>query len=389
MQELQALREHIAARSHELARMKQAGIKMVGYIPDGYIPEELIYASGAMPVVLLRGGEPDVGLEAQRYAPRFFTVFHRNQLVYRLDEKEPLYQLPDLFVHSISDRDACGVSELWEYYTHDEIFRVGIPKNQTSEAALEYYLESIQLLKGRLERLTGNLITEERLKREIGLCNRIRGLLKEISDLRKSKRLPISGKDFVLLNHYSFIADRQYMVGVLESISQELKTKKAPPAKGLRILLIGSTVAVGDYRVIDMLEAAGAQIVIEHFDEGMRRYEMKVEADGDPMKALADAYFRLREPPPAYQRPATKARNDFYLKLIKEFKIDGVVWYTLLYRNPHHIEGAYFEQILKKETGLPMLELHSDYDIYSEGAAFRTRIESFVEMLKKKRKWER
>jgi benzoyl-CoA reductase/2-hydroxyglutaryl-CoA dehydratase subunit BcrC/BadD/HgdB len=380
---MQKLQKHVAARPRELTKMKQAGIKMVGYMPDGYIPEELIYASGAIPVALLRGGEPDVGLEAQRYAPRFFTVFHRNQLVYRLDEKEPLYQLPDLFVHSISDRDACGISELWEYYTRDNIFRVGIPKNQTSEPAFEYYLESIQLLKGRLERLTGNLITEERLKREIGLCNRIRGLLKEISDLRKSKRPPISGKDFVLLNHASFIADRQYMIEVLESISKGLKIKKAPPCTAPRILLIGSTIAIGDYRVIDMLEAAGAQIVIEQFDEGMRRYEMKVEVDGNPIKALADAHFTRREPPPAYQRPATKARNDFHLKLIDEFKVDGVVWYTLLYRNPHHIEGAYFEQVLKKEKGLPMLELHSDYDIYSEGAAFRTRIESFVEMLKK------
>lgn len=77
---MQKLQKHVAARTRELTKMKQAGIKMVGYMPDGYIPEELIYASGAIPVALLRGGEPDVGLEAQRYAPDSLLSFIETSL---------------------------------------------------------------------------------------------------------------------------------------------------------------------------------------------------------------------------------------------------------------------------------------------------------------------
>ena len=98
------------------------------------------------------------------------------------------------------------------------------------------------------------------------------------------------------------------------------------------------------------------------------------------MKALADRYFTMREPP-AWFRPS-RERLDFLIKLAKEFKVDGVIWYQLMYREAYDLESYYFPDMLKKETGLRMLRIESDYDA-AEIGPFRTRVETFIETIRR------
>ena len=59
MQAGEKLSTHLRIRVIELTQMKGQGHKIIGYTPGGYMPEELLYACGAMPVPvgLIRGGE--------------------------------------------------------------------------------------------------------------------------------------------------------------------------------------------------------------------------------------------------------------------------------------------------------------------------------------------
>ena len=181
------------------------------------------------------------------------------------------------------------------------------------------------------------------------------------------------------MNHASFYADRHLLVDILETLLDELKKTEVPVSKGPRILLTGSTLAMGDYKVLDLIEEAGASVVVEEFGEGVRDYWENVEADGDLIRALADRYF-MKRVPPAFFRPG-RERLDFLVKLTKEFSADGIIWYQLLYRDSYDIESFYFPQILKKERDIPMLKIESDYDT-AETGPFRTRIETFVETLR-------
>ena len=66
MDTLNKLMAHMRARPLELAELRRQGAKIIGYVPNGYLPEELLYASGAIPVGLMRGGdhEPVIRSEA-------------------------------------------------------------------------------------------------------------------------------------------------------------------------------------------------------------------------------------------------------------------------------------------------------------------------------------
>jgi benzoyl-CoA reductase/2-hydroxyglutaryl-CoA dehydratase subunit BcrC/BadD/HgdB len=182
-----------------------------------------------------------------------------------------------------------------------------------------------------------------------------------------------------MLNHASFYSDVNSLSEILRDYYQELKKKKDAQVKSrCRVLLTGSTLAAGDYKVVDILEASGAAIVIEEMGEGIRHYWDLVEPDGDLIVALADRYFR-KKVSPAFFRPS-RDRVDWVIKLAEDFKVDGVVWYQLMYRESYDVQSYYFAKILKEKLGIPMLKVQSDYDV-TEYTQLKNKIETFVEVI--------
>ncbi len=379
MEAIHELSAHLKTRLLDLRKAKEGGRRIVGYTPGGYLPEELVLASGAVPIGLIQGGDHSMVELAGAYICRWIDTFCRAQIGYGVSGEDPFYNTVDLLVVPMTDNHIRAIMDVLDYNTDLEIFPFGVPHAKDS-LALDYYLHGITRLKTKLEQLTGVEITEPKLRESIDLCNRERQLLREISLMRKSRPAPISSRDFVTLNHGSFLADKEVMVAILESVYKELKEQALPSEEGPRVLLTGSTLALGDSKVLDLAEEAGGVIVIEEFAEGIRPYWESVKPDGDLMGAIADCYF-MRRVPPAWFRP-DKERLDFLIKLVRDFSVSGVIWYQLMYRESYKTESYYFPDILKKETGLPMLTIESDYDL-TEIGPLRTRIETFVETIRR------
>lgn len=376
MDALRELSAHLGERPKELARLKKEGVKIIGYVPNGYMPEELAYACGAVPVGLLRGGDHEAVAYSGAYLPRFVDTACRAQIGYRMLGDDALYQMVDLMVVPVTDNNIRAIADSWAYYTNVEAYRFGVPHTK-DKLGCEYYLGSLHELKGKLEDFTGARVDVDRLGDSIGLFNQMKDLLREISLLRKLDRIAVSGKEFMKLSHASYLADPSILVHLLEAFVQELKQREEP-ARRPRILLTGSTAAIGDYKVVDIIEETGAAIVIEEFSEGIRPYWERVKANSDALEALADAYF-MRRVPPAFFRPSGE-RIDFIMKLAEDFKVDGLVWYQLMYRDSYDVESVYFERLLRKRLGIPMLKVQSDYD-RTEVGPLRTRVETFMETL--------
>jgi len=362
----------------DLQGIKKQGTKIIGYVPNGYMPEEMVYACGAVPLPLLRGGDHAPVSASAGCLARFLDPFCRAQIGYRL-LNEPLSLLPEILVVPVTDNHIRAIADSWDFFTDVEVFRFGVP-HVKAEHGLRYYLEGLRLLKERLERLTGVTMTDSALAGEIEAANRIRSLLAEISRLRRADCPPISGRDFIELTHRSLLTDRRVMPDILRSLLDALKKAAPSGPAGPRILLAGSTMALGDSKVVDLLEEAGASIVVEEFSEGLRNCRLETAMGKDPLKALADACF-TRRVPDAFFRGAAQERAECLLKRIRKYRVDGVVWYTLMYRDSYDIEGYIFRRNMEK-YGIPMLRLSSDYDD-AETGGFRTRIETFVKTIRK------
>jgi len=379
MKALDKLDSHIKTRLTDLSKAKEQGRKIIGYTAGGYLPEELVLACDAIPVCFIQAGDNTILTDAGAYICRWFDPFWRSQIGYLTSGKDPYYTIADLIVIPITDNHIRAFSNTVGYYTPEiESFVFGVP-HVKDEYALGYYLQGVNRLKKKLEDFTGVEISESRLKQSIRLCNRERELFRQISLMRQSEDFAVASKDFVALNHGSFIADKGVMVEILESFVKEVTDSAPLPKGGPRILLTGSTLARGDSKVIDIIEDTGGVVVMEEFAEGIRPYWGNVKLDGDLMANLAESYFMDRVCP-GWFRPGTE-RLDFLIKLAREYKAAGVIWYQLMYRESYKVESYFFPDILKKETGLNMLTLESEYDA-AETGPMKTRIETFIKTIR-------
>ena len=184
MEAIEQLSKCIAERPAELKRLRDRGIKIVGIVGLGYVPEELIYALGAVPQRLIKGGEREAIDDARAYCHGSFSTFHKAQIGYLLSGKESVYNTLDYLIVESGDWNSEMVGMYVYFYRKLPTTWLGIPGNPEFDGALSYYTMGLGRLRDSLEELTGSNATEAKLSEYINLYNEMRDLLKNISYLR-------------------------------------------------------------------------------------------------------------------------------------------------------------------------------------------------------------
>jgi len=370
-------------RPETLKKQKEKGIKLVGYV-GRFVPEELINASGAMPYLMCRGGEPEPPDAVIPYMLRFMSPYARAQIGYHILGMDPVVPMLDLIVLQSTDCHESRLADLFEYFKLPTA-RLGVPPDWDKSISQEYYYKGLARLRDRLEGLTGNKISDGKLKESIESVNKIRDLFKKINLLRKQQPPPIGGDDFIRLNHYSFYCDPEELIGKLTDLYLQLQEVKSPfPKEAPRILLAGHVVSVGDYVVPRLIETSGGVVVTEFLDEGMRQCEWSVKTEGDLMRNLGEGYF-LEGTPPSIFQPAWEKRVEYIKKLVRDFDIDGVIWYQLSFEEIYDMECPIVSKAME-EMKMPFLKLESSYEYAREAMGpLTTRVESFIESIRQKR----
>ncbi|MFC2049585.1 2-hydroxyacyl-CoA dehydratase subunit D [Chloroflexota bacterium] len=380
---LEELAQIARTRPEKLKERNKKGIKLVGYI-GRFVPEELIHASGALPFLLCRGGQPEPPDAVIPYMLRFMSPYSRSQIGYHLLGIDPVIPMLDLIVVQCSDCHESRLADLFEYFKLPTA-RLGVPPDWEKSLSRDYYYNELTRLREKLEVLTGNKISDGKLKESIESINKIRDLLSKINMLRKEQPPRIGGYDFIRLNHYSFYCDPEVLIDKFQDLYEELQKGKSPfSTEAPRILLAGHVVGVGDYVVPKLIEDSGGIIAAEFLDEGVRHSAWNVKTDGDLMRSLGETHYLERTPPSIFQ-PAWEERVEIMKKLIRDFNIDGVIWYELSFEEIYDLECSIISKALN-EMNIPFLKLESSYEYSREAVGpLTTRVESFIESVKQRR----
>lgn len=367
-------------RPTELREAKDAGTKIVEHTGN-FIPEELIYAAGAKPYLMCRGGEPEPPESPLAYLLRFMNPLARSLAGYHMLGLDPVTPFADMIAFQETDCQVGRVSELMEYQKLP-VYKLGVPSDWKKILSQEYYYRALGKFKSRLEGLTGETITDEKLLEQIELSNRINKGLEKIDELRKKDNPPITGYEFMRLNHCSFHMDPKQAAEAVEAVYEEIKDAEGRFEKGTpRILLAGHAVAIGDYAVIKITEDSGAMIVSEMMDEGIRPFKWEIPTEGNLIENIGKRNYISKFPPNIFQ-PAWKERFEHMKGLMEEYKIDGVIWYQLAFDEIYDMEAACLAKWLG-EMNVPFMKLESSYEYSRESMGpLETRLESFVHSIK-------
>ena len=134
---------------------------------------------------------------------------------------------------------------------------------------------------------------------------------------------------------------------------------------------------MSDSRYAHLIEQLGAMIVCDDLCMGMKYFDMEVAVDGgDPLKALSQGY--IRKMPSSLIMDIDK-RVENLMRLKEEYQVDGIIYQTLKFCNPHLTDIPYFKRRLSA-AGIPVLFLEREHLFESTGQ-LKTRIQAFLELL--------
>lgn len=148
----------------------------------------------------------------------------------------------------------------------------------------------VKLFMEQLEQWSGAPLTEEAIRQAMETCNADRRALRRIGALRQAAQPRISGSEALVIIGSAGFMDRQTHTRLTEAVADA--AENWPVLTGKRIFVTGS--AQEDTQLYDWIEGGGAVVVGEDHDWGGRSYDRDCNPDYPPVRAIVDRYM-LRE----------------------------------------------------------------------------------------------
>ncbi|WIF95619.1 double-cubane-cluster-containing anaerobic reductase [Caminicella sporogenes] len=371
-------------RIKELLESRKNNRKVIGSFCV-YVPDEVINAADAISVGLCGGSDfwhPD----GEKVLPRNTCPLVKASIGAKISATCPYFQSCDLLV---GETTCDGKKKAWEILSeYTPIHVMDLPQMKREKDNL-HWQDEIKIFIDKIENLTGNKINEENLAEGIKLINEKRRVLKRLYEFRKFDKLPISGKDVLLISQIAFYDDPKRFIEKTNELCDELEKRVQNGISVFeentpRILITGTPMAIPNWKLHHIIESSGGAVVCEETCTGTRYFENLVDENGKTLakqiKALSDRYLNINC---ACFTP-NKGRIDDILRLYKEYNADGIVYFTLPFCTTYATEFKKVKDALDKK-GIPVIMIETDYGLQDAGQ-IKTRLEAFFEMLETNKK---
>jgi len=355
---------------HDYAKSwkERTGGKVLGYFCT-YVPEEIIYSTGVLPVRILGSHEPQDVTEPHIFG--MFCPFCRDCLAQGLKGR---YDYLDGIMIAQSCLHIRQAYTSWEKHIPvDFKYYLPMPQRVQSPRALPYLVGELEAFKKAVEDWTGKKITDKTLDQSIEVYNENRRLMHKVYDLRKADKPPLSGEEAMQMVISSQMTDKVEHNKELKKVLSELEKRNTGRETGVRLIILGSE--DDDLEFIHMVESCGATFVIDDHCTGTRYFWNEVVPDKNRIEAIAKRYIE-RVPCPSKDWEERR-RVPHILKLVDDWKAKGAIVIQQKFCDPHELDIPAIRKALK-DKGIKNLFL--ELDVTVPVGQFKVRVEAFLEM---------
>ena len=342
-----------------------------------HVPEEILHAAGVLPVRLRATNCVDSS-EAEMWMSSFSCSFARSILQYWLDGT---YQLDGMIAS-----DGCIMaSRIYDNASHINgkkqqgkyIKQIGAPRKVTPRT-IEFYKAELQDMVTGLEELTGEKITDEKLKESIKIYNEVRGLMAQVYELRKAKNPVLSGVDALKMTLAFTNMPVEEYIELLKAFLADAPNRKPITDYRARIVMIGSALDNPEY--LKVIEDKGGLVVTDALCFGQMNFMHQLDVDDkDVLGSIADYYLTRLVCPRMMDKH--QELHDFIMDSVKDYNADGVIYQRMQKCECWGGENVLLEQKLK-DAGIPLLTVEREQQMANAGQ-LAIRAEAFIEMIEK------
>jgi len=344
-----------------------------------YCPEEIIHASGALPVTLF-GSDDTITMGDQHIG---YNVCHHIRSTY-----DGLLKGKYDFLDGVAGVHVCDqvrfFMQSWQL-DHPFAFFHEICRPYKMDATnILFLISELNRLISALEEFTGNLIDVEALQKSIGMYDRSRAMMRHLYQLRREQPGIIGAQDMVNIITSSMLIPREEHNQIMETLLGMIGEKTIMSEQRHKIVAIGSLCVIPDREILDLIEEQGLVIVDDDFYTGGRYIYNKIDSDRDPIESIAYSYMNS-VPCTTYNyddlgKGGTRSHYaDYIVDMVKQNEAEGLLMLRVPYCDPFDMEYVLLKNRLTEEN-IPYFPLFYEPGM-GVSEAIKTRVAAFAESL--------
>jgi benzoyl-CoA reductase/2-hydroxyglutaryl-CoA dehydratase subunit BcrC/BadD/HgdB len=350
----------------------------------GYgIPEQLIYACGTTPCVLLGGSHASCQWSDDA-VPRDSDPASRSILGYAL-RLAARTDIDPLFVVPVANDNMRKIAYHLKREGH-AVLPVDIPTVATSPSAQQTWEHSAETLVQTVARHVGKRVTARSLRDASQLVGRARAAILgfEQSCLECPGVLDSEAR-LLVTNSYYQTGDLAQWTEALNGLTAEIqaryRTIGRPCITSPRILVVGSPILFPQHKVAELINDAGLFTLANVDAASTSRFaNLSAQEDAGGAPALIRAIARKHYGFDSSSASVVNWAMERYVEhLLSSMEVDGVVCHILKGQIEYDFALARLEPLLDRRD-IPVFRLETDYQ-YQDVEQLRIRLEAFAEML--------
>jgi benzoyl-CoA reductase/2-hydroxyglutaryl-CoA dehydratase subunit BcrC/BadD/HgdB len=356
----------------EVQKWKDQGGKILGYFCAA-MPVEMITAAGFLPFRVRATGSTGTEL-SDAYFGNINCTFPRHAFNMALRGE---YDFLDGVVIFNSCDHIRRLYDHWIRQMKTQFVKILSLPRKDEPAQVEWFRGELAILREHMQEHFRVEITDDKLREAIALHNTSRRRQRELYELRKTDRPPITGTEMLAVTVAGTAMPPSRYNHLLGELLKDVGKDSGHSGYRARLMIVGGELDNPEY--IRVIEDQGGLVVTDALCFGSRMIWRDVDQSiSDPLTALAQYYVADR-PPCARMYTKYDQRVEYIKNMIRDFNVNGVIFVRLTF-----CELWGFEQYSLtndfKQLNIPLLCMDREYTLSGVGQ-LRTRVQAFLETL--------
>lgn len=379
-------REEIVQQSRDLldllpgealakARERHPDVGGFGVFPV-YAPLEIIHAAGLLPVGLFGAGNKIELSHADARFQSFICSIAKSTL--ELFLRDEMKEFEGAVFSSICDvaRNLSSLvrrnaPELYIDYLH-------LPQNMYSAESSNYARAEFERFRTNLSKHLKRPITDEAISKSLDKYNEVRDLMRRLYDHRKKHPSSIAAADLYAVVQAGTRMMPEDFIPMLRDLCEDVQAKKVRPRDGVRVVIEGAFCEAPPLGLVEVVEAGGCIVQDDDMVIGWRLFDGDVNANGDPVGALSQAYL-TSSVYTSVRHDWKKPRTEGLVQRMKDAGAEAVLFVPAKFCEPALLDYVLYRRKLE-EADVPHLKIEFEEKMWTFETT-RTEIETFAESM--------
>lgn len=355
----------------QLDKYLAEGKKVIGCF-EPYTPEELVHASGMIPLGLW-GGQTDLKL-VKSYLPPFACPIMQANL--ELGLNGTYKGLSGVIIPAICDTLRC-MTQNWRFGVPDiPMIPIVYPQNRASTASTDYLISEYENVLVMLATITGQMMTEKALFRTIEIYNEHNAVMRDFTTLAVKHLDIITPAVRHAIMKSALFFEKSEHTAIVKEINESLKALPDYNFVGRKLILTGITGEPDAF--LEILTKNKLAVVGDDLAQESRQFRTDIPINGGGgLKRLALQWKNRTCCSLIHE--LGKPRGSLLRELCQQTQADGVINCLMKFCDPEEYDQPWLEADLNK-AGYPCLTVEID-PLNTSFEQLHTRIQTFAEML--------